>query len=371
MRNFRGAGKGTGRQGETGNIIKVASIYVTTVIGAGFASGQEIIQFFSKYYEGGFLGILFAGFLFAVIGSIVLDRVYRFRIRSYDEFIFPTLGWLAGWIVEIAVTIFTLCLFCIMIAGSANVLSEKFGLHLTTSVLLMGILCLLFLLANLKGLVSMSTAAAPILTVGILLVGFYIIIYRDQAVFGAVDYFKGLTGSWFFSSLLYVSYNSIMAIVVMCSLLPYLKTERTGKAAGILGGAVLGLVALVMNTAIYIFFPGPQSSELPVLNILGRYQSSAGDIYAVVLWIAMFTSAVTSGFCFTDRVCSKTKIDRRLLTVILCAMAIPLSTLGFSKLIASIYPVFGYIGLFIVAAVLIQGIAALPSRIASRKRKIE
>jgi uncharacterized membrane protein YkvI len=355
--------------GELGNIVKVASIYITTIIGAGFASGQEIVQFFSKYYEGGFLGILLAGLLFSVIGCIVLGRVYRERIRSYDEFLFPTLGWLAGWIVQIAVTIFTLCLFCIMIAGSGNVLSEKFGLHLKYSVLIMGIVCLVFILTNIKGIVSMSTFAAPILIGGILLVGFYIIIFRDQAVFSAVDYFKGFTGGWFFSSLLYVSYNSIMAIVVMCSLLPYLKTERTGKAGGILGGAVLCVVALVLNTAIYLFFPESQTSELPVLNILGKYDGIVSDIYAVVLWLAMFTSAVTSGFCFVDRVCSKVRVDRRLLTIILCAVAVPLSTLGFSNLISAIYPVFGYIGLFVVAAVLIQGVGTLPSHIAARKKQ--
>jgi len=42
------------------NILKVASIYMATVIGAGFASGQEIMQFFSSYYEGGFYGIVLA-----------------------------------------------------------------------------------------------------------------------------------------------------------------------------------------------------------------------------------------------------------------------------------------------------------------------
>jgi uncharacterized membrane protein YkvI len=221
---------------------------------------------------------------------------------------------------------------------------------------MMGILCLLFILTNIKGIVNLSTFLTPILITGILFIGFYIIIFKDTAAFNAVDYFKGITGNWFFSSLIYVSYNSIMSIVVMCSLLPYLKTRRTGRLGGILGGAVLCFVALVMNTAIFLFFPGAASGELPVLNILGRYSSLAGGIYAVVLWLAMLLSAVTSGFCFVDRVCSKVKIDRRLLALILCATAVPLSTFGFSNLIAAIYPIFGYIGLFIVIAVLIQGV---------------
>lgn len=354
---------------ELKNIIKVACIYVATIIGAGFASGQEIIQFFSIYYKGGFWGILLAGALFSAIGYSVLDRVYRMRIRSYDEFIFPTLGWFAGWVVQIVVTIFMICLFCVMIAGSGNVLSDRLGIPFEYAVLIMGLLCMVFILFSIKGIVMLGTLITPILIAGIILVGFYIIVYRDTSVFSPVDGFKAVINSWFFSSLLYVSYNSLMSVVVMCNLLPYLKTQRTGRIGGILGGVMLCFVALVMNTAIIMFYPGPAESELPVLGILGRYSSLAGSLYAILLWLAMLVSAVTSGFCFVDRVGSKVSIDRRLLTVILCAAAVPLSTLGFSKLIAAIYPVFGYLGLFLVIVILMQGFGMLSFKAIGRHRK--
>ena len=341
------------------NIIKIASIYMATIIGAGFASGQEIIQFFSMYYEGGFYGIIFAGFLFSVIGYIVLDKVYIERINNYDEFIFPTLGWFFGWIVETVVTIFMLCLFCIMIAGAGDVLTEKIGIPLKYSVLVMSILCLIFIMSNIKGIVNLSSIVTPILVAGILTVGFYIIISKDKLVFNAVDYFNNITGNWFFSSLIYVSYNSIMSVIVMCSLLPYLKTRRTGRIGGILGGAMLCIVALVMNTVLYFFYPGHTKSELPVLSIVGKFSSFAGGLYAIVLWLAMLVSAVTSGFCFVDRIGGKVKVDRRLLVIILCAAAVPLSTLGFSKLIVAIYPVFGYIGLFMIFCIIIQGLGLI------------
>ena len=62
------------------NIFRVASIYVASVTGAGFASGQEIMQFFSAYETGGFWGILLAGVLFSAVGCIVLDKVRSERI---------------------------------------------------------------------------------------------------------------------------------------------------------------------------------------------------------------------------------------------------------------------------------------------------
>ncbi|HEX2946332.1 MAG TPA: hypothetical protein VHT96_10300 [Clostridia bacterium] len=337
------------------NIVKVACIYATSIIGAGFASGQEIMQFFSTYRSGGFLGILLSGILFAVVGGLVLDKICTERIRNFEEFLFPAFGWGIGWIIEAAVTVFMLCMFCIMLAGSGHVISDRTGMQLNLAALIMGVICMVFILTNIKGIVTLSTLTTPILVAGIILAGTYIIIFNSAQTSGITGYLRHVTGNWFVSSLLYVSYNSIPAIVIMCSLLPYLKTRRTAVGGGILGGLMLCVTAFIINIAIFLFYPDALKAELPILSILKSSSEPAGNLYAVILWLAMFLSAVTSGFCFTERAASMLKLDRRIITLVLCAAAVPLSTLGFSRLIAAIYPVFGYLGLFIIIVVLLQG----------------
>lgn len=339
---------------EIKNIVKVACIYTTSIIGAGFASGQEIMRFFSAYKAGGFYGILFAGLLFSVIGCIVLEKVYSERIRNYEELIYPAFGWFAGWVIEIGVTLFMLCLFCIMIAGSGDVLRDRLGIPFNYAVLVMGFLSMLVILTNLKGIVTLSTFVTPVLITGILLAGLYIIFFGGNEVFKPAGFFTRLSGNWFISSLLYVSYNSILAIVMLCSMLPYLRTCRIARLGGILGGAMLSLAALVINGAVFLFYPSVYEKELPILAILRSFNSTAGNLYAVVLWIAMFVCAVTSGFCFIDRVVTLLKLNKKMITLILCAASVPLSTLGFSRLISAIYPVFGYLGLFVILVLLIQ-----------------
>jgi uncharacterized membrane protein YkvI len=345
--------------GDLKNVIKVACIYATSIIGAGFASGQEIMQFFSIYKTGGFYGILLAGFLFAVIGCIVLDKVYCDRIRNYEEFLFPSFGWIVGWILEIAVTLFMLCLFCIMLAGAGNVLSDRFGISFKFAVLIMGLISLVMILSNIKGIVALSTFVTPILIFGIVFAGLYIILFNSSEVISFSGFFTRFTGNWLFSSLIYVSYNSILAIVMMCSLQPYLKTAGTARLGGILGGVLLSLTAMIIHAAIFLFYPTAYEKELPILAILKNFSSTAGNLYAVILWLAMLVSAVTSGFCFTNRVSTTLKINKKVVTMVLCAAAVPLSTLGFSKLIAAIYPVFGYIGFFMIIVILANGISGL------------
>lgn len=344
------------------NIVKVACIYATSIIGAGFASGQEILQFFSVYRSGGFLGIIMAGFLFAVIGSIVLEKVRSERIRNFEEFLFPAFGWRIGWIVDISVTIFMFCIFCIMTAGAGDVIASRFGITQKSAVILMGLICTVLIMTNIKGIVALSAVVTPVLIAGIILAGVSIIIFGNAGAFNISGYLHRITDNWFLSSLLYVSYNCILSIVIMCRLLPYLKTRTTAVAGGIAGGAVLCLAALVIHASIHLFYPLAFNKELPILAILESFDTNAENYYAIILWLAMLISAVTAGFCFIERVGTVIKADKKIVTLVLCVTAVPLSTLGFSRLITSIYPVFGYLGLFIILVILAQSAVKLFTR---------
>ena len=352
---------------ELRNTLRVAGIYAAGIIGAGFASGQEIMQFFSVYKTGGFWGILLAGILFSAVGCIVLDKVYSERIRNYEEFIFPVFGWRLGWIIETAATVFVFCMYSIMTAGSGQILAQLTGIKFKSAVLIMGIICTFLIMTNIKGISVFSSVLTPVLTAGIILTGLYIIIMKESPVFSITVYISRITKNWFFSSLLYVSYNSILSVMMLCSMLPYLKTRRTAFAAGILGGVVLTVAAIVINTVIFLFYPSAADREIPLLDILHSISSSVGWLYSVLLWLAMLVSAVTSGFCFSDRAGNLFRVDIRIVAMLLCACAVPLSTLGFSRLISLIYPAFGWLGLFMIIVILVTGLQGLLSGPVSRE----
>lgn len=67
------------------NWIKIAAIFVGTVIGAGFASGREIIEFFGVYGTKGLWGIYIVGILFSTCASILLFKIYKYKIRDLDH----------------------------------------------------------------------------------------------------------------------------------------------------------------------------------------------------------------------------------------------------------------------------------------------
>ena len=341
-------------KGELSNTFKVAFLYMATIIGAGFASGQEIIQFFSMYYTGGFFGVLLAGVLFSLIGYVVLNKVYTERIKTYDEFLFPMTGYFLGRVMEFIVMLFMVCIMSVMVAGLGNILMELTGVEYRYCVAISAIACLFAIMTDIKGIVNLSSFISPFLVVGIIFVGCYILVTKDTSVFNLSRKVHAVTDNWVFSAILYVSYNTILSTVMLTGVLPFLKTKRVSTWSGIIGGGMLCITALILNSALYFFYPHLVSTEIPVLTIIRNNSQILGKIYSIVLILAMFTSAITSGYCLTERIRTKMKLNYRIVAAILCAVVIPMSSLGFSSLISTLYPIFGYLGLFLLFVILFQ-----------------
>ncbi|MEG0620682.1 MAG: hypothetical protein RR477_06115, partial [Raoultibacter sp.] len=57
----------------TSMVIKLAGALVGTLIGSGFASGQEVMQFFTSYGLAGIIGCLVAMVLFGLLGAVFMN----------------------------------------------------------------------------------------------------------------------------------------------------------------------------------------------------------------------------------------------------------------------------------------------------------
>jgi len=333
---------------EIKNIIKVSSVYLATIIGAGFASGQEIIHFFTDYGEGGVYGIILSGALFAILGYIVMEKVYMGRVRNFEELIFPMTGLALGRIVELISTFFLFSVYCVMIAGMGSILSELFKLSLLYGIIIASLISMIIMLVGIKGITWLSALLAPALIIGIVGVGLFIIISKNKEAFNILETINIATNNWVVSSILYVSYNNIITAAVLSNLLPYLKTRRVAVIGGLLGGLLLCFSAMVLNIALTSFGSGDLIGEFPVIEIIRQYSSLLKNVYNIILIFAMLTSAVASGYSAICRISTWLKIKVKTATVIICVLAVPLSSFGFSRLISTVYPLFGYTGLFIL-----------------------
>ena len=68
------------------NILSVVCGYAAAVIGAGFASGQEIISFFVKYGKYSIIGVLLSCIIFSVFAYAVCRKKYRNLFGLSEQF---------------------------------------------------------------------------------------------------------------------------------------------------------------------------------------------------------------------------------------------------------------------------------------------
>lgn len=335
------------------NSFRIASIYIGAVIGAGFASGQEILQFFTVFHGKGLTGIILAGVLFFVITTAVMDSVYRYKYKNYTEFIMPLMGKYSGILTEVMVMVFLLCSFFIMITGAGALFEEYFSIPAVVGAGIMSLACCFAFLFNIRGVVAINTVVAPILVGGILFLGLFIMHTLNVSSLNGGNEVE-LSGNWLTSSVIYVSYNSIILITIVSSLLPYLTSRKVVFAGAAVGSIFLCISAVIIYTLTNLFYPEIVNCQIPLLMIVENLGLHAAGLCFVILFAAMFTSAISAGFGFLNRISGGSVQRLYVYTIIICFLAVPLSTFGFGKLIKGIYPLFGYLGLFQILVIVIS-----------------
>lgn len=322
---------------------QISSVYIGTVIGAGFASGQEILQFFVNYGYKGLIGVGISTVLFMIIATIILLKVYNDKIENYQQLIVPVMGKKLSIIVEFIMLSYLFIGACIMVAGSGALFEEQFNISYNLGLIVMAILTLFTVIHSIKGILTANTILIPILLIGIAFIG-VVSFAKQDFTFNSVDVISTNKYEWFVSSVMYVNYNIISAIVVLTSLLSVIKNRKTAIKGGLIGGLGLGVLALFIIIPLILLYKDVAHLEIPMLGV-AKYAIKNGDIgYSFLIWIAMFTTAVSNSFGFLTRICDIININFKLVAVIFCTVIVFVAKMGFSKLVNTFYPIFGYIG---------------------------
>ncbi|GMQ59509.1 membrane protein [Vallitalea sediminicola] len=336
------------------NSIKIASVYIGTVLGAGFASGQELMKFFAYYGYKGMIGLLLTGVMFAVIGWAVLEILFFNKSTSYKEFIYPIAGKTFGKILELSVIFFMFVCFCAMFAGSGALFQQRFHIPYQVGVLVMAVCCYITFLFDVKGVIAVNSILAPILLVGVLIVGLYMWFFRSTTVMNkVVEVFLVVRDNWLSSTIIYVSYNIITAVVVLTTLHKLVKSKFIARLGSLLAGIALGMIGIILGFVILVHYSDIQGIEIPMLAIVMRYAKVLQYIYIVVLICAMFTTAVANGYGILSKLKLSTAKHGKIKLAVFILFAVIFSQIGFSNMVGKIYPIFGYIGVFEVILILV------------------
>src|SRR5690625_6287832 len=109
------------------SIFLLAATYIGTIVGAGFATGKEIIVFFSVYGNYGTIGIAICGFLFIIAGTKMMIISSRIQAYSYKELNNYLFGHRIGQVVNLFVFIVSISITSVILSGAGALFHEQLG----------------------------------------------------------------------------------------------------------------------------------------------------------------------------------------------------------------------------------------------------
>lgn len=323
---------------------KIGFTYIGTVVGAGFASGQEILQFFTTKGPFGFVAIGLAAIGFVWLGIRMMLIGARLRAHSYEEFNEYLFGKRIGPVMNGFVTIVLFGVTTAMISGTGALAEEQVGISFHAGVLVTLCLAYIIILRGLDGILAVNSLVVPMMILFCTLLG----------VNGLLDwmsssrsFFQGAdsSGSWVLAAITYVSFNLAMAQAVLVPMGAEIQDERLIRRGGLLGGLGLGAMLLATNLALSIEDTSILQLEIPLAPIIAKLGTTVKILFLTVMWAEIFTTLIGNVYGLATNLEALFSLERKKILLMLFATSYVFSLFGFSNLVGFVYPLFGYCGI--------------------------
>lgn len=328
------------------NFFACLAVIIGTVIGAGFASGREILNFFNIYEERGLVSILISSMIFGIVVVITSLVVRKSKSTDYKNLINSN-----GFLFVI-LQMFSFICFAIMISGVGAFFYEHLSINFWLGTAIAASICYAMFLNSFKGIEIISCILVPLIIIGIVILGTYgydgtEILQYTKANIETANY----TGNFIISAILYASYNSLILVPILVNFEEYKLSHSKILYLGIATTLVLGILMFLIYKVNNIFYPNIMAYEIPNMLIASFISKKMRFFYGIVILAAIFTTAFSSGFSFL-KMRSEKNYERNAL--VMCIAGFLCARIGFSNLINICFPIFGYVGIYQIILILMK-----------------
>ncbi len=330
-------------------IFQIAFVFIGTIVGAGLASGKEITEFFTSYGITSFFGIIFCGVFYILMGSIICKIGIKYKLKSYSDVLMVISPNLLGKLTGTITTIYLISSASIILAGSGALINQFFGVpKIIGSLIMLSIACI-FLLRDTEGLIEINSFIVPSLIVTITLISIlYFMFCKDILTFRYISQFEPVKKGITISTILYVGYNILCCSGVLVPLSNEIKNSKSMIYGVALGSLGLTLLSLLINLLLIINQPYIFKFEIPLLLVAQRFGNVIQALLLVIIWLEMFSTEVSDVYSISKTLEQTFKIQFKKGIFIVLALALPISQIGFTNLISTLYPLFGVLSLVFI-----------------------
>jgi uncharacterized membrane protein YkvI len=329
---------------KTTQILQVAFTYIGTIVGAGFASGQEILQFFTRYGWLASFTIAISTVIFIVLGIKLMLLAHEVGAQSYEDLNKVLFGTKIGEVISLFTLVILFGVTTIMLAGAGSLFVEYLHLSFQTGLILTLIAAYYVISKGIHAIMVVNSLVVPFMLT------FTAVIVCFTWQLPNANHWLRLTSDYpnysvWFSPILYTAFNLALAQAVLVPLGAAIKDRSTLYWGGWIGGCGIGLMLWAGHFALSAQMPGITQFQIPMGQIIRPLGTGVQLIYIVVIYGEIFTTFIADAYGLTLQIEQRTHWNRKSIILTILALSYSVSQIGFSKLLTTLYPLFGLVSL--------------------------
>lgn len=352
--------------GSFGRYVLPAVILQSVLMGGGFATGREIVEFGAKYGALGWLGGLAIFFGFTIMAILMFEFARKFKAFNYRALLKELIGpfW---FLFDIVYLLLAILIISIMAAATGEILQVTLGLNYWFGVILITFIVGLLNFYG-KGLIErFKTFGTLALMIGYLVFAFLIIFQTwdhafDVLATGDTSYMTGKVSVFavLWSGILYVGYNLAVYPATLFSI-----ERQQSRKESVWSGIFAGILMTVPWFLTYFSLLGHYPSEnvmgasVPWLVMLSDFPIIVTIFFGVVVGWTLIETASGMIHAFIDRLDSQIEEHAKKtlssgqkggIAVGTLVLAVALAQVGIIDLISKGYTAMAY-GMIVVFAI--------------------
>ncbi|TRM12107.1 hypothetical protein FH966_10660 [Lentibacillus cibarius] len=345
-------------QGKYGRYFLPAIILQSVLIGGGFATGREIVEFGAKYGAMGWIaGIgIFVGF--TVTAVVTFEFARKFKLFNYRSLLKELIG--PFWVLfDFIYLLLAILIISIMASATGEIIETTLGLNYWVGVIFITVIVGILNFFGKEFIERFKSFGTLMLMIGYFIFAVLVISSTWQDAISVIS-FKDTSfvkdkfnlGTVLWSGILYVGYS----LAIYPSALFTVRRQKSRKESvfsGLIAGILMTIPWFLTYFSILGFYPNVNvlGSSVPWLQMLSGFPSIIIVIFGVVVGWTLIETASGMIHAFIDRIDSQigehlektlTNLQKGIIAVSTLILSVLLSRIGIIDLISKGYTAMAY-----------------------------
>ena len=334
-------------------MFKIIFVLIGTFVGAGFASGKEIFNFFTIYS----LNSIFSVFIFSILLFLLIYKCLNIKINlklnSYNDFILyleNKYKFFKHKYFLLIINIFLASSFYIMISALSSLFNYQFNIGKLITITWTIFICFnIFYKKNINFIYIINSILMPVLILFVLSLC-SCNINLNNITFNEINN-NSNDFITIFMGLLYFSYNSLLLIPITFDLKINQYNNNLNFKIAFIYSIIIFFITFLINLLLLSFYNSDYSLELPIIYISNSSIKIFSFLYFFIILSAILTTMISSGYSFISNF---NKDNFKIKLIVFLLFSFIFCFFSFSSLINFFYPLFGLIGFVQIFLILID-----------------